>query len=298
MVIASPVCSHVKPRHASFMLSYSLYDSQQKQLLFRLVHKLPFGALRKALSLWFLQIIPDSMNEVLRIGRKSMRWYRNSSMYSSSLNCSLNWFQGLYEPFCRPSLEKMGLVRTANVQLSLDLHPRRPRDEVGLITCGECSSSKRVRLITNVRVNIRIPCVGSGTDVSTGDFVGRCGVPDRRSNLEPGLQHFQPGEPRDLPKNRAYSPGHFGTYGYQAHDRVDEAASGHRVCNFSHTPGKDRAVGSLRNADWSPTSGWSTCADPSWCPEWWASCWPTVLIILSTYQPKIRCLYANLRWAK
>ena len=49
--------------------------------------------------------------------------------------------------------------------------------------------------------------------------------------------------------------------------------------------------------DWSPTTGWNTCADLSWCSEWLSSCWPTVLNILSHFPTKDRCLYANLRWA-
>ena len=118
-------------------------------------------------------------------------------------------------------------------------HPGRGPSRVCQFLCA---------LVAILDVGDRVACVGSGTDVSTGDFVGRCGVPDRRSNLEPGLLHFQPGEPWDTTRPRACSPEHFGTYGYQTDERVDEAASGHRLCTLSHTPGKDRAVGSLRSA--------------------------------------------------
>ena len=66
-------------------------------------------------------ILAVVMNEDLRTAKKSLRWYWNFSMYSSSLGLLVEMLPGLSVPLEDHNLqvlEKMGLVRSENVQLS------------------------------------------------------------------------------------------------------------------------------------------------------------------------------------
>ena len=66
---------------------------------------------------------------------------------------------------------------------------------------------------------------------------------------------------------------------------------------MSVTVGVGRAV-LAREPDWSPTTGWNTCADLSWCSEWPSvaqQCWTSY----HTTQPKIDvCMWIWDEWVK
>ena len=77
-----------------------------------------------------LPVIPDVMKRVLSFVRESLMEYWKSSTYCVRLGLVGELLPGLSVPIEEHDLqdsEKMGLVRTKNFQLSLDLHHRRPR---------------------------------------------------------------------------------------------------------------------------------------------------------------------------